>query len=269
MSGAKTGSAFLIAIVAAIVAAIVLPCAGIAQTQQAVYQQNAGATPSSADATGNSSAANPDATGSNTSNPGGVSGGASSWTTGKGSFGITARTPGGSSTGVSGGSWQAGSGSFGMKPQPGGIWRESGGGSMGTPNTAPTQSSAAKSLAPPALPGLAGEIPATASSPGGGRPSGNLASRSPAAGRPASGARFGASNGLRGGSGRSAGNKRALLGTHSHAGSQSHAGPGHRSGAGSSSSHAKTQVPSAFAPPSPSTTGGTKPPPTSGHDSIF
>ncbi|MGD0480643.1 MAG: hypothetical protein ABSA42_10770 [Terracidiphilus sp.] len=264
MSGVKTGRTFSIAILAA----MVLPCAGIAQTQQAAYQQNDSATSSSADPTANSSPANPDATSSNTSSPGGVSGGASSWTTGKGSFGITARTPGRSSTGATGGSWAAGSGSFGMKPQPGGIWRETGGGSMGTPNTAPTQSSAAKSLVPATFPGLAGEGPATGSSSGGAGSRRTLASRSPTGGHPTSGARIGASNGFRTGGSRPVGNKPVSLGAHRQSGSQSHAGPGHGSGAGSSSSHAKTQVPSAFAPSSPSAKGGTRQP-DSGHDSIF
>jgi hypothetical protein len=181
---------------------------------------------------------------------------------------VMGRTPGGSSTGVSGGSWKAGNGSFGTKPQAGGIWRESGGGSMGTPNTAPTESSAAKSLVSATMPELPGEGPATLGSPGGAGSRRVLASRSPLGGRPASSSRFGASNGFRGGGNRAGGRKPTSPGAHRQPGSQSHAGPSHESSAGSSSSHAKTQVPSAFAPSSPSTTGGTRQP-DSNHDSVF
>src|SRR5580704_1234450 len=150
MSGARTGNAFLIAMLAA----MVLPCAGITQmhaqmqtgaqeqAQQGVYQQSSSTTSSTTDATADPSAANLAGTSSSTANPTEVSGGASSWTAGKSSFGITAEKPAGSGTGATGGSWAAGSGSFGIKNQPGGIWRESGGGSMGTPNTGLTRSSA-------------------------------------------------------------------------------------------------------------------------------
>lgn len=259
MSGAKTGRAFLFAIFAA----IVLPCAGIAQMQQPIYTQNPSASTSSADPNANASTANPDATASDTENPGGVSGGASSWTAGKGNFGVTARTPGGSSTGVSGGSWKAGGGSFAMKPQAGGIWRESRGGSMGSPNTAPTESSAAKNLVSATFPELTGESPATPGSPGGAGSRRTLSSRSSTGGRPASGARFGVSNGFRPG-----GRKPTSSAAHRQPGSQSHAGSSHESNASSSSSHAKTQVPSAFAPSKPAAAGGTQQP-DSEHDSIF
>lgn len=187
MSGAKTGSAFLIAILAA----IVLPCAGIAQMQQSGTQDSTSTTPSRNDATATSTAAN----------PAGASGGASTWTSGKGSFGATGRTSARSSAGATGGSWAAGSGSFGMKAQPDGIWHENGGGSMGTPNTAPTQSPAAEGLVPAALPGLPAEFPATASSPGGARSGGIPASGSRAGGHPGSGAQFAASSGPRTGAG--------------------------------------------------------------------
>ncbi len=252
MSGAKTGSAFLIAILAA----MVLPCAGIAQmhaqTQQTGTADRTGTPPSSADATANSSAANPAGTTSNTANPATGSGGASSWTSGKSSFGITARTPVGSSVGASGGSWVSGTASFGIKNQPGGIWRESGSGS----NTAPTHSPAAKSSVPASIPGSGVQGPAIASSPGRARSAGILASRSPAGGHPVSGARFGAPSGSRSGGSKSVGSKQASLGAHSHAGKQNHASASHVSSARSSSSHAKTHVPSAFTPSGPSTMGG-------------
>lgn len=247
MSGVKTGSPTLIAILAA----IVLPCAGIAQmhaqAQQTVYPQSTSATPSGADP--NSSAAS----------PAGVSGGASSWTSGKGSFGITAKTAMGSTAGATGGSWVAGSGEFGMKSEPGGIWHESGGGSMESPNTAPSESSAAKGFVAAALPGLVDEVPSTAASAPGARPGGILASRSPG-GHSASGAGYGASGGFRSGS-RSMGGKPASLSAHHHAGTESHAGPGHAgpghgSGAGSSSSHAKAHSTSAFTSSGSSTMGG-------------
>jgi hypothetical protein len=183
-----------------------------------------------------------------------VSGGASSWTAGTGSFGITAKTSGGSSTGANSGSWGTGTGSFGMKAQPGGIWRESVGGSMGTPNTAPTQSAAAKGLVSAEPPGLATEGPATLRSPGGARSGGILASRSPAGAHPASGARSGASSDFRSGGNRSVGGKLASIGAHHQPGTKSHAGPNH--GSGSSGSHAKTKPPSAFTPSGSSTMGG-------------
>ena len=250
MSGAKTGNAFSIAILAA----MVLFCAGVvqmhAQMQQTGTQDTTGTTPSNADATAYSSAAKPAGTSSNTANPAAVSG-ASSWTSGKGSFGITAMTPAGSSAGASGGNWGAGTGSFGMKNQAGGIWRESGSGS----NTAPTQSPAARNSVPAALPGSGVQGPATAGSPGRAR-SGILASRSQSGVHPAYGARSGVSSGFRPGGNRSVGGKQASLGAHSHAGKQNHAGTSHASGAGSSSSHAKTHVPSAFTPSGSSTMGG-------------
>jgi hypothetical protein len=183
-----------------------------------------------------------------------VSGGASSWTTGKGSFGITAKTPAGSSAGAKGGSWVAGSGSFGMKAQPGGICHESGSGSMGTRGTAHTQIPAAEGFAPAALPGLPVGAPAAAGAPGRARFGVSLASRSPAGGHPGSGVRLGASSGSRTGGSRSAGSKPASLGAHSRAGSS------HGSGAGSSSSHAKTQPPSAFTPSRSSARGGMRQP---------
>src|SRR5208337_222643 len=219
MSGANTGSAFLIAILAA----MVLPCAGIAlmhaQTQQTGTADSTGTPPSSAAATAYSSAVNPAGTSSNKTNPATGSGGASSWTSGKSSFGITARTPVGSSAGASGGSWVSGTASFGIKNQPGGIWRESGSGS----NTAPTQSPAARSSVPASIPGSGVQGPAIASFPGRARSAGILASRSPAGGHPASGARFGAPSGSRTGGSKSVGSKQASLGAHSHAGKLNHA----------------------------------------------
>ncbi len=254
MSGAKTRSGFVIAILAA----MVLPCAGIsrmyAQMQQTGTQDSTRTTSSSADPTAYSSAPNPDATSSDAANPGGGSGGASSWTTGKDSFGITARTPGGSFAGANGGNWAAGSGSFGMKGQPGGIWRETGGGSMGAPNTATAESAAAKSLVPEELPGWSADIPATAGSPRGGQSNRIPVSRSPAGARPVSGARFAASNGFRSGGNRSVASKAPSLGGHRAAGTKNHAGPPH--GFAPSSSHPKTKPPSEFGPSGSSTMGG-------------
>ena len=250
MSSARTGSAFLIAMLAA----LVLPSAGIAQMQQTgtqeqmqqgVYQQSASATSSTTDATADPSAANPAGTNGSTADPAGVSGGASSWTAGRSSFGITAEKPAGSSAGATGGSWAAGSGSFGIKNQPGGIWRESGGGSMGTPNTGTAKSFAARGL-----------VPAAAGAPGGMRPGGIPASRSQGFAHPTPGGRFGASSGFRSGGNRSMGRKPASLGGRRQPGTKSHGGSSHGSGAGSSGSHAKTRPPSAFTPSGSSTMGG-------------
>lgn len=265
MSGARTGSAFSIAMLAA----MVLACAGItqmhAQTQQAgtqeqvqpgVYQQSAGATSSSADATVNPSAASPAGTNDGTATPAGVSGGASGWTAGKASFGIKAEASAGSIAGATSGSWAAGSGSFAIKNQPGGIWRDSGGGSMGFPSTGPTQSSAGRGLVPAAAPGLSATGPATASAPSAGRSRGILASRSQGRARPTSGAHFGASRGFRSGGNRSMGRKPTSHGAHHQLGTNSHAGSSHESGAGSSSSHDNIRSRSAFTPSGSSTTGG-------------
>jgi hypothetical protein len=185
-----------------------------------------------------------------------VSGGASSWTAGKGSFGITVMPPAGSSAGASGENWGTETGGFGMKSQPGGIWHESGSGSMGAPTTASTQSSAAKSSIPEALPGPSVQGPATASSPGKARSGGILASRSQTGTHPTSGARFGASNGFRPGGNRSTGSRQPSLGANHRAGTQSRAGANQRSGAGSSSSHAKAHAHSAFTPSGSAVTGG-------------
>jgi hypothetical protein len=252
MSGARTGSAFLVAMLAT----MVLPCVGIAQVQQGVYQRSAYPTSSASDATADPSAANPAGTNSGTASPAGVSGGASSWTAGKGSFGITAKTSTGSSAGATGGSWGAGSGSFGIKNQPSGIWRDSGGGSMGTPSGGPTQSSAARGLVPETTPGLSAKGPATGGAPGGARSSGILASRSHAGAHPTSSAHFGVSSGFRSGGNRSVGGKPGSPGAHRRPGTKGHAGSSHGSGEGSSSSHAKTRAPSAFTPSGSSTTGG-------------
>jgi hypothetical protein len=158
--------------------------------------------------------------------------------------------PAGSGAGANDGSWGTGTGSFGIKPQPGGIWRENGGGSMGTPNTPSTQGSAARTSVPAALPGPGVEVPATSSAPRGARSGGVLASRSP------SGARSGASNGVRSSGNRSMGNKRASLGAHRQPTSKSHAGGSRGSSAGSSSSHATTHTHSAFTPSHSSAMGG-------------
>lgn len=247
MSGAKTGSAFLIAMVAA----MVLPCAGIAQMQQSGTQESTGTTPSLTDATATST----------TAGPTGASSGASSWTTRKDSFGITGKTPSKSSMGATGGSWWAGGGSFGMRAQPGGIWYDSGGGSMGTPGTAPTQIPVAEGFAPAALPGLPAEVPATASTPGGARSRGIPASRSMAGGHPGSGTHFAVSSGSHPGGSRSVSSKQTSLGA------RGHAGPSRGLGLGSSSGHAKPPAPSVFAPLGSSTMGGT-PPPGSTHETI-
>jgi hypothetical protein len=182
-----------------------------------------------------------------------VSNGASSWTSGQGSFGVTGKTPVGSSTGVKG-NWVAGSGSFGMQAQPGGIWHESGSGSVGTPSPAPTRSPAAEGFAPAALPGLAAEGPATAGSPGPARSGGIPASRSLLGAHPA----FGASSGSRTGGSRSVGTKPASLGAHRQQASQGRAGTNQASGAGSSNLHAKTQARSGFTPSRPFAPRGTR-----------
>ena len=93
MSYVRTGSAFL----GAILAAMILPCAEIpqmhAQMQQTGTADSTSTNSSRTDATSTSAAAS----------PADSSGGASSWTAGKGSFGITAKTPAGSSVGATGG----------------------------------------------------------------------------------------------------------------------------------------------------------------------
>ena len=255
MSGAKTGNTFLIAILAA----TVLSCAGAArmhaQSQQTGTANPTGSTPSSADATAYS-AANPAGTNGNAANPAGESGGASSWKSGSSSFGIAVMPPAGSGAGANDGSWGTGTGSFGIKPQPGGIWRENGGGSMGTPNTPSTQGSRAGTSVPAALPGPGVAGPATSSAPRGARSGGVLASRSPSGAHPGSGARFESSNGVRSNGNKSTGNKRATLGAHRQPTSKSHAGASRESSAGSSSSHATTHTHSAFTPSHSSTMGG-------------
>jgi hypothetical protein len=168
--------------------------------------------------------------------------------------------PAGSSAGATGGNWGTGTGSFGMKSQPGGIWHEGGSGSMGMPASASTQSSAARSSIPEALPGPSVQGPATASSPGRARSDGILASRSRTGTHPTSGARFGASNGFRPGGYRSAGNRQASFGANHRAGTKNHARESQESGAGSSSSHAKTHAHSAFTPSGSSVTGATHQP---------
>lgn len=256
MSGAKTDRAFSIATLAA----MVLLCTGTAQMHAQIQQtgpaDGTSTTSSSADATAYSTATNPAGTNGNTASPAGVSVGASSWTAGKGSFGITAMRPAGTSSGANGENWGTGTGSFGMKSQPGGIWHESGSGSMGTPTSASTQSSAAKNAIPETLPGPSVQGPATASSPGRARSGGILALRSQTGTHPTSGGRFGVSNGFRSGGNGSAGSRKASLGASHRTGTQNHAGTSQRSGAGSSSSHAKTNAHSAFTPPDSSVTGG-------------
>jgi len=261
MSGARAGCAFSIAVLAA----IVLPCAGMAQMrqsgnqeqeQQAVNRQSASATSSSAYTTATSASANPAGASSDTANPAGVSSGASSWIAGKGSFGITSRMPAGSSAGARSGSWAAGSGSFGMKAQPGGIWRETGGGSLGTQGTASMKTPAVQGFAPAAFPGLSVTAPAAVSAPGRARSGGGLASRSPAGARSTTGARFGAANGSRTGGFKSAGSRTTSVGSRGQTGSQSRIGQGRGSSANPSIFHNRTPVPSAFAPPHSSSTTG-------------
>ena len=265
MSGVRTGCAFLIAMLAA----MVLACAGITQmhaqmqqtgtaeqAQQPAYQQSASSTSSNADATADPSAANPAGTNSGAANPEGVSGGASSWTAGRGSFGIMTKTSAGSSTGATGASWAAGSSSFGIKNQSGGIWREGGAGSMGTSNTGAARSSAARGLVPETTPEFSPKGPGTAGAPGGVRSGGILASRSHAGAHPTSGGRFGAPSGFRSGGNRSVGSKPGSMGARPRPRTKGHAGPSHGSGEGSSSSHAKTRTPSAFTSPGSSTMGG-------------
>jgi hypothetical protein len=168
--------------------------------------------------------------------------------------------PAGTNAGANDRTWGAGSGSFEMKSQPGGIWHESGTGSMGMPTTAPTQSSAARSPISEALPGPNVPATAAASSPGRARTGGILASHSQAGTHPPSGARFGASNGFRSSSNRSTGNRQPSLGANHRASTQHQSGASHGSGAGSSSSHAKTNAHSAFPTSGSSVTGGTHQP---------
>ena len=144
MSDTKTGSAFLIAILAA----MVLPCAGTAQMQQSGTQETTSTTSSSTDTTCHLFGDEPAP---------GKAAEPSNWTAGKASFGSTAEVPTGFGGGATSGSWVAGSSSFGIKQQPGTSWRESGGGSLGTPGAAHTQSSAAEDLVPAALPGSPAE----------------------------------------------------------------------------------------------------------------
>jgi hypothetical protein len=136
-----------------------------------------------------------------------------------------------------------------LKAQSGGVWREIGGGSMAAPNTARTQSYAASSPVTTALPSSGLRGPATVNSPRRARSGGILASHSPANGHPASGARSGASSGVRSGGSKYMGHKKTSSGAHSPAGKKNQAGVSHASGAGPSSSHAKTQ-------PASSTMGG-------------
>ena len=232
MSDAKTGSAFLIVILAA----MVLPCVGTAQMQQSGTQESTSTTPSSTNTTTTSSA----------TSPAGESGGTSSWTAGKANFGFTGTMPAASSGGATSGSWVAGGSSFGIKQQSGTSWRESGGGSMGTPGTARTQSSAAKDFVPAALPSSPVGGPATAGVHGGAR----------SGAHPASGGRFAASSGAHTPVYKTLGSKPAAPGAGGHAGTRGHAGLRQGFGAGSSSPPAKTQASSAFTPPGPSTTGG-------------
>ena len=215
MSDTKTGSAFLIAILAA----TVLPCAGTAQMQQSGTQETTSTTSPSTNTTSTSSA----------TSPAGESGGPSSWTAGKASFRSTAEVPTGFGGGATSGSWVAGSSSFGIKEQSGTSWRESGGGSLGTPGAAHTQSSAVEDLVPAALPGSPVGNPATVGIHGGSRPGAH----------PASGGRFAASSGTHTPVYQTPGSKSAVPSARGHAVSQSHVGPSHGSSAGSSSPPAK------------------------------
>lgn len=224
MSDTKTGSAFLIAILAA----TVLSCAGTAQMQQSGTQETTSPASSSTDTTSTSSA----------TSPAGESGGPSNWTAGKASFRSTAEVPTGFGGDTTSGSWVAGSSSFGIKQQPGTSWRESGGGSLGTPGAAHTQSSAVEDLVPAALPGFPVGNPATVGIHGGARSGGHSVS----------GGRFGVSSGAHTPVQRTLGSKSALPSARGHAGSQSHAGPSQGSSPGYSSPPAKT--------PSSSTTDG-------------
>ncbi len=224
MSDTKTGSAFLIAILAA----TVLPCAGTAQMQQSGTQETTSTASSSTDTTSTSSA----------TSPAGGSGEATSWTAGKTSFRSTAEVPTGFGGGATSGSWAAGSSSFGIKLQSGTSWRESGGGSLGTPGAAHTQSSAVQDLVPVALPGYPAEGPATVGNHGGVRPGAH----------PVSGGRFGASSGTHTPVQKGLDSKSAVPSARGYAGSQSHVGPSQGFSAGSSSPPAKT--------PSSSTTDG-------------
>jgi len=217
MSDTKTGSAFLIAIFAA----MVLPCAGTAQMQQSGTQETTSTTSSSTDTTATSSAAS----------PAGDSAGASSWTAGKAGFGSTAEMPPGFGGGATSGGWVAGSSSFGIKQQSGTSWRESGGGSLETPGAAHTQSSAAEDLVPAALPGSPVVSPAAMGIRGGARPGAHTVS----------GGRFAASSGAHTPVHKTLGSKSAVPGARGHASSLSHAGPSHGFDAGSSSPPAKTQ----------------------------
>ncbi len=235
MSDTKTGIAFLIAILAA----MVLPCAGTAQMQTGT-QESTSTTPSSTDTTPTPSASSPAGTSGNATSPAAENGETSSWTAGKANFGFIGLTPALSSGGATSGSWAAGSSSFGIKKQSGTTWRESGGGSMGNPSIAHTQSSAAEDFAPAALPGSPFEAPATIGVHAGAR----------SGAHPVSGPRFGASSGARTHSFKSLGSKPAEQGARGHADSS------RGFGAGSSSPPAKTQAPSAFAPTPPSTTDG-------------
>jgi hypothetical protein len=146
--------------------------------------------------------------------------------------------PTGFGGGATSGGWVAGSSSFGIKQQSGTSWRESDGGSVGTPGAAHTQSSAAEDLVPAALPGSPVGSPAAIGTRGGARPGAH----------PVSGGRFTASSGAHTPVHKTLGGKSVVAGAHGHAGSQSHAGPSHGFDAGSSSPPAKT--------PSPSTTDG-------------
>jgi hypothetical protein len=149
-----------------------------------------------------------------------------------------------------------------MKSQPGGIWRETGGGSMAPSNTTPTQSSADRGLVAPATPGLVANGPAIGGSPRGARSGGNLTSRSLAGAHPTSGARFGATSGFRSRGNKAVGGKRPSLGAHRQPGTKSHSGP--TPGSGSSKSHAKAQSHSAFTPSGSSTMGGMRQPGSAG-----
>ena len=223
-----------------------------AQMQQTGTQDSTGATPSSANASAYSSAATPAGSSSGAANPGGGSGGASSWKSGKSSFGIAAIKPAGSSAGANDGSWGAGTGSFGMKSQPGGTWRESGGGS----NQAPSQGSAARGFVPATLPEPV--VPVRAIATPSGRPRSGIAmtQRASAGGHPpAYNARRGASSNFHP-SGKSAAGTQRPFGAHRHAGNQNRSAASHGSGAGSSSANAKKHSASGFTSAGPSTMVG-------------
>jgi hypothetical protein len=218
MSDPKTGSAFLIAILAA----MVLPCAGTAQMQQGGTRETTSTTPSSTDTTPAPSA----------TDPAGGSAGGSTWTAGKAGFGSTADTPAGFGAGATGEGWVAGSSSFGIKQQAGTSWHESSGGLLGTPGAAHTQSSTAEDLVPAALAGFPVVGPPTIGIRGGARPGAH----------PVSGGRFTASGGGHSPARKTLGSKPTVPGA------GGHGGPRHRFSAGSSGPAAKS--------PSASTTDG-------------